>query len=163
MKKKNKILIVGGTGFIGYHLAKKCLEQKWKVTSISTKRPLKKRYIKNIRYLICDISKQNSIKKKIKDDFDFVINLGGHVDHNNIKKTYASHYIGLKNLASFFQKKKIKLFIQIGSGGEYGKALSPHREGSEKAPKTIYNKSKYLATKHLIYLSKRTLILTHFN
>ena len=155
MKKKNKILIIGGTGFIGYHLAKKCLEQKWEVASISTKSPLKKRYIKNIKYIICDISKKNSIKNKIKEDFDFVINLGGYVDHKNIKKTYASHYIGLKNLANFFLKKNIKLFIQIGTGGEYGKILSPHREGNEKIPKTIYNKSKYLATQHLSNLSKR--------
>ena len=86
MKKKNKILIIGGTGFIGYHLAKKCLEKKWEVASISTKSPLKKRYIKNIKYIICDISKKNSIKNKIKEDFDFVINLGGYVDHKNIKK-----------------------------------------------------------------------------
>ena len=38
-----KILITGGTGFIGYHLAKKCLELNWSVTSLSTKRPKKYR------------------------------------------------------------------------------------------------------------------------
>ena len=32
-----KILITGGTGFIGYHLAKKCLELNWSVTSLSSK------------------------------------------------------------------------------------------------------------------------------
>jgi len=42
----NNILIVGGTGFIGYHLAKKCLAKGWQVTSISTKRPKKIRYLK---------------------------------------------------------------------------------------------------------------------
>ena len=31
-----KILVVGGTGFVGYHLCKKCLNLKWDVTSIST-------------------------------------------------------------------------------------------------------------------------------
>ena len=33
---KKKILIVGGTGFIGYHLAKKSLKRGWDVTSISS-------------------------------------------------------------------------------------------------------------------------------
>ena len=36
-KKSKKILIVGGTGFIGYHLAKKCLRKKWHVVSFSKK------------------------------------------------------------------------------------------------------------------------------
>ena len=38
-KVKSKILIIGGTGFIGYHLAKKCLTLGWKVTSFSIKKP----------------------------------------------------------------------------------------------------------------------------
>ena len=40
--KKYKILITGGTGFIGYHLAKKCLDLNWSVVSVSTKFPIKK-------------------------------------------------------------------------------------------------------------------------
>jgi len=38
-----KILITGGTGFIGYHLAKKCLSLNWSVTSLSTKKPSQNR------------------------------------------------------------------------------------------------------------------------
>ena len=34
--KRKKILIVGGTGFIGFHLAKKCLDLNWSVVSVST-------------------------------------------------------------------------------------------------------------------------------
>ena len=45
MNKKN-ILIVGGTGFIGYHLAKKAIQKKLIVTSISTKPAKKIRYLK---------------------------------------------------------------------------------------------------------------------
>ena len=35
--KNKRILITGGTGFIGYHLAKKCVQLKWKVDSVSLK------------------------------------------------------------------------------------------------------------------------------
>tara|TARA_X000001036_G_scaffold437157_1_gene481884 strand:+ start:7105 stop:7248 length:144 start_codon:yes stop_codon:yes gene_type:complete len=42
LKKKIKLLITGGTGFIGYHLAKKALAKGWVVTSISTNLPKKK-------------------------------------------------------------------------------------------------------------------------
>ncbi len=40
-KRNANILLIGGTGFIGYHLARKCLNKKWKVTSLSTKKPKK--------------------------------------------------------------------------------------------------------------------------
>ena len=35
--RKKSILIAGGTGFIGYHLAKKALKKKYLVSVISTK------------------------------------------------------------------------------------------------------------------------------
>ena len=46
MKKNKKILIVGGTGFIGYHLAKKCLKKGWDTHSLSSNKPTKKRFLK---------------------------------------------------------------------------------------------------------------------
>ena len=45
---KKKILIVGGSGFIGYHLAKKCLDHKWDVTSLSSRKPNKIRKLKKL-------------------------------------------------------------------------------------------------------------------
>ena len=69
MKKKYKILIVGGTGFIGYHLAKN-LKKKYNVTSLSTKKPKKIRFLKNIKYLTCDISNKSMLKKKLCDEYN---------------------------------------------------------------------------------------------
>ena len=63
--KKNKILIAGGTGFIGYHLAKKCLSLNWSVDSISTKSPLRKRKLERVKYIKFDISKKKKFNKKL--------------------------------------------------------------------------------------------------
>jgi nucleoside-diphosphate-sugar epimerase len=52
---KKKILILGGTGFIGYHLAKESLRKGFEVTSISKNKPIKERYIKKVNYIILDI------------------------------------------------------------------------------------------------------------
>ena len=65
--KNRSILIVGGTGFVGYHLAKKSLKKGWKVTSISSNRPKKIRYLSKVKYIICDITKKNILKKKLKN------------------------------------------------------------------------------------------------
>ena len=125
---KKKILIIGGTGFIGYHLARKCLKKGWKVTSISSKLPKKIRYLKKVKYLRCDITKKKLLKEKIKKNFDYVVNLGGYVDHTKKKKTFKSHYQGCKNLTEIFLKKKPISFIQIGSSLEYGNSNSPQKE-----------------------------------
>ena len=87
MKKIKTILIVGGTGFIGYHLAKKAKKLSWAVTSISSKPPPKKRYLPGVKYIVCDIQNKKKLKKKIKKKyFNYVINLGGYVDHSKKKK-----------------------------------------------------------------------------
>ena len=72
LKNKTKILIVGGTGFIGYHLAKKLIKKNFNIFSISTKFPKKNRRVIGVKYFICDISKIKILKKKIgKNKFDF--------------------------------------------------------------------------------------------
>ena len=150
---KKKILIVGGTGFLGYHLAKKCIEKGWDVTSISTNKPKKIRFLSKVKYLILDISKKKLIKKLIKYDYDYVVNFGGYVNHNEKLKTYQSHYVGCKNLADFFLGKKIESFIQIGSCVEYGYNKSPQEENKIfdiNKLKSTYGKAKLSATNYLI-------------
>ena len=88
MNFKNNILIVGGTGFIGYHLAKKSLKKGWQVTSISSKAPMKIRYLSKVKYILCDITKKKSLKKSIRKNFNYVLNLGGYVYHSNKKKNF---------------------------------------------------------------------------
>ena len=105
---KGKVLIAGGTGFIGYHLSKEFLKRDYEVTSISLTKPKRKRYLKNINYLYCDLSDYNSLKKTLVGDFDYVINLAGHVDHSNKSKVIKSHFNGCKNLSAIFLKKKNK-------------------------------------------------------
>ena len=151
---RKKILIVGGTGFIGYHLAKRCLKKKWLVSSFSTSKPKKFRKVDGIHYIVGDISKRKDLNK-IKKNYDYVVNLGGHVDHTNKIKTLKSHFYGSRNLAEFFSKKRINVFIQMGSSGEYGKIKSPHKEESYGNPKSPYALSKLKASNFLINYFKK--------
>ena len=150
--KKNRILITGGTGFIGYHLAKRCLDLKWSVDSISIKSPPKKRKLKKVKYLKFDISKKNNLIKNLSSNYDYIVNLAGYVDHTNKEKTMKSHFNGCKNLAMFFLNKKIKKFIQIGSSVEYGKIKAPQSESDHCSPKSLYALSKLASTEFLLML-----------
>ncbi len=152
---KKKILILGGTGFIGYHLAKESLRKGFEVTSISKNKPIKERYIKKVNYIILDISNKYSVKKIINKRFNYVFNLAGYVDHSNKSETYKSHYLGCKYIANFFVKKNIERFIQLGSCMEYGQIKSPQKEISKCNPQSIYAKSKLLSTKYLLNLYQK--------
>ena len=158
MNRKNNILIVGGTGFIGHHLAEKSLTKGWQVTSISSKPPKKIRYLSKVKYIICDITKKKSLKRNIQKSFKYVVNLGGYVDHSNKKKTFKSHHIGCKNLTEVFSKKKPISFVQMGSSVEYGNLKSPQKENAKcnlKSVKSIYGKAKLLSSIYLIDLFKK--------
>jgi len=158
VKKKDRILVVGGTGFIGYHLAKKCLEKGWEVTSISLNPAKKIRYLPEVKYIFCDITKKKFLKKKIKKHFHYVVNLGGYVDHSNTKRVLKSHYEGCKNLTEIFLKKLPLSFVQIGSSLEYGNSITPNIESmkcSLKQIKSIYGKAKLLCSKHVMDLFKK--------
>ena len=152
---KKKILILGGTGFIGYHLAKEAIKKNFEVSSLSKNNPAKKRYLKKVKYIIADLANKKSINKIIRDDFQYVVNLAGYVDHTDEIKTYRSHYLGCKNISNYFLKKNIKLFVQVGSSMEYGLSKSPQKEDFKCKPKSIYGKAKFLATKYLLNLYKK--------
>ena len=158
MITKKKILIVGGTGFIGYHLAKKSLKKGWQVTSISSNRPKKIRYLPKVEYIRCNITNKKLLRRSIRKAFDYVVNLGGYVDHSNKRKTFKSHYGGCKNLSEIFLKKTPLSFVQIGSSLEYGISSSPQKENIKcnlNTIKSIYGKAKLLSSRHMIELFKK--------
>ena len=148
-----KLLVVGGTGFIGYHVIKEAKKRKWNITSISLSKPKKKRFHKNVNYKLVDIRNYNSLKKKINGNYDFAVNAGGygnHPDFNRLgQRLFDSHYLGLVNLVKILSKKKLKKFIQIGSSAEYGEAKSPQIENSKCLPNTPYALAKFSCTNFL--------------
>ena len=60
---KKKILIVGGTGFIGHNLTIKLLKSKYKITSISREKPKNLKKIGKVHYKIFDITKKKKFQK----------------------------------------------------------------------------------------------------
>ena len=90
---QKKVLIIGGTGFIGYHLAK-LISKRYDTTSLSLSIPNKSRKCSNVKYIICDISKKSDLEKKITKKFDIIVNLGGYINHTNKKLALKTHFKG---------------------------------------------------------------------
>jgi len=152
---KKKVLVTGGTGFLGFHLLKELKNFNYSLYSLSKKKQKKIRKISGIKYIVCDVTNKTQLKKKLKYDFNYVINFSGYVDHSNKSKTTNSHYYGCKNLLNIFKNKNINHFIQIGSSLEYGSVKSPHKEDSFCRPKENYGFAKFQATKYLKKIGKK--------
>lgn len=157
---KKKLLVLGGTGFLGHNFLKSFTDNNYQLLSVSSKKPKKKNKLKHVKYIICDISQKKNLKKNLSKDYFYVINFSGNIDHNNFSNTRSVHYIGLKNLLSYLDLRKIKLFIQASSCLEYGKKNSPQIESMSCNPKSFYGKAKNLSTKLLIkHLKYKAVIL----
>ena len=157
MKKKSlKVLIIGGTGFLGINLCSFLNKKKYKVISLSRNKPSSKRRIKKVKYLQIDMSKKKELFKKLNKlkNINYVVNLGGEVDHKNSNKVYRSHFLGVKFLSEYFIQSNILKFLQVGSSMEYGHCKSPQLENNKCKPISNYGKAKHLASNYLITLNK---------
>ena len=165
MKNNHKILIPGGTGFIGYHLCSFFIKKKWIVHSLSKSKPKKNRKVKGVKYIFGNVVNKNDLKKKLDGYYDYIINLSGYVDHSKNKSIEKTHYNGCKNLINNFKKNFPKKFIQIGSSIEYGKIKSPHRETFTKKINTysLYGNAKLASTLFLLSIFKKKKISCIYN
>lgn len=145
-----KILIIGGSGFIGNNLCKFLPKNKFNIYAIIKKKKRDFKYTERVNYIICDILNNQKLKKVLKQSFEIIINCSGNIDHSNKKQTFRSHLTGLKNIIKYADKKHLKLFIQLGSSLEYGNLISPQKEIKKCHPISSYGKAKYLASKSLI-------------
>lgn len=157
MKNNFKILIPGGTGFIGYHLCLFFIKKKWIVHSLSKSKPKKNRKVKGVKYIFGNVVYKNDLKKKLDVYYDYIINLSGYVDHSKNKSILKIHYNGCRNLINNFKKNFPKKFIQIGSSIEYGKLKSPHKENIIKKINTnsVYGNAKLASTLFLLSIFKK--------
>lgn len=158
-KNSDKILVVGGSGFLGKHLVRRCLRDTRFVSCIGLGRN-KKEFFEDIEVINVDINNKDVLRAILnKKSFDYIFNLGGYIDHThyfkNGRKIIDTHFIGLLNVLDCIDIKSLKGFVQVGSSDEYGNAPSPQRETMRENSISPYSQAKVAST-HLIQMLHRT-------
>ena len=153
------LLVIGGTGFIGHHLLRASHQRDWKMTSVSLNPPPKERFVDDVCYLNFDMTDSSLVKKYLDKDFDYVVNLGGYINHKLFKdggrNLIDKHFITIQNLVEVLPRNKLKRFVQIGSSDEYGNVPAPQFEELREQPISPYSLAKTAST-HFLQMLYRT-------
>jgi len=156
-----RILIVGGTGFIGRRIAEMAVGKGYSVTllSLGNKR-ISAKLEENVDTIQCDATSSDNIRLSLGGcGFEYVVNCSGYIDHSPIKDggdaLIDQHFKTVRNLVECLDRKALKSFIQIGSSDEYGGNRAPQSEKLREAPISPYSFGKAAST-HFLQMLHRT-------
>ena len=154
-----RVLITGGTGFIGRHLAVRCARLGAAVTVLS-RRPDPVGCPKGVTVVRADLRRSVSVAEALKDRvFDFVFNLGGYVDHTPYfaggRDVVEQHLTGLMNLVDVLDRSTLRGFVQVGSSDEYGDQPAPQSGFSGSPPMSPYAFAKRAGSELVMALASR--------
>lgn len=157
-----KIVLTGGSGFIGSNLTRILLKKKYKILVIdkltyASNANIEKLKHKNFKFIKLDISK----KKKLINELtnfkpNYIINCAAetHVDRSIVQSDefILSNIIGTYNILEFLKKNQKCRLIQISTDEVFGSLKSAQNKFNEKTkydPKSPYSASKASAD-HLV-------------
>jgi len=177
-----KILVTGGTGYIGSHVVTKLLKKNYKVfifDNLSNSRKsvlnkIKKITGKSVKFIKGDLKDKKSLKKLFSNYFfDEIIHFAAlkAVRDSELKpkKYYNNNVIGSLNLIKYLKTKNLKRIIFSSSAAVYGYQKKPKLVES-MIPKPInnYGKNKLLIEKafqkfKLSFPKIQIVVLRYFN
>jgi len=145
-----KILLTGGTGFIGQHLAKALIEAGYEVNCLIRNPDLKDRLPTNAHVFLGDLSDVRAVPECMKD-VDVVIHVAAQLGHYGIPRDtcYAVNHLATVALLEMAIDHQVSQFIfcsapfVVGLGGRLSLEDAPY------APKGDYSESKALAEKSI--------------
>lgn len=153
---KQKVLITGASGFVGFHLIEAALAKNLKVfAAVRQSSDIKHLASYHINYTYPDFNSVESLEKELKEkQYNFIIHAAGTTKAKNeeeYNKVNASYTFNLAqaaaNIATGLQKMVfISSLAAIGPLTETNNLIS---EDTSPAPVTAYGKSKLLAEQQL--------------
>lgn len=159
----NKILITGGTGFLGVHLVRKLLINKHLITLFDLADLDAKDLIGKVKVIKGDIRDKTAIDKAIKGH-DYVIHAAAALPIQVSKNIiYSVNIDGTQNVLEACLHHKVKRVIFISSTAVYGVPKNlPEKEDSPLDPIGYYGESKVAGEKLCLEYAKKGLSINIF-
>lgn len=164
-KKKKKICITGGAGYLGCELTNLLLSKGYKVKILDNLMYGGEQLIdhiqnKDFEFFKGDVRDKKFIKKYIKD-VDVIVHLAAIVGYpacsKDEKLAIETNINGTKNILKF--KKSNQLIIYASTGSNYGSIPDVCTEETKLNPLTVYGKTKtkaeYLVSKDPNFIAYR--------
>lgn len=147
-----KILVTGGTGFLGSYVVKELLKKPDNnITILSHTKKRKDEYNGNIKLIIADITDKEDILSKVRN-FDIIYHIAGNIrtpKTDTFKLHFNINSVGTLNLLEACRRNNIKRFIFISTCEVYGdKFKEKITESEKKEPSNDYARSKLLAEEY---------------
>jgi nucleoside-diphosphate-sugar epimerase len=158
-----KVLITGGTGFIGSRLALRCLESGYKVNVIgqinTPAEEYNKQFIESKGAKICltPMSDTNTLNKLVDDNIDYIFHLAAAQHEMNIpdQRFWDVNVEGTRNILNAAVDSGVKRFVHGSTIGVYGILNGAIDEGSPCKPDNIYGVTKLAGEKLVLsYIEK---------
>jgi uncharacterized protein YbjT (DUF2867 family) len=146
LKQNKTIAILGGSGFVGSHIAAKCDALGYQVSVITRNQENAKHLIllPNVQVIACDINDNYALKAALKNT-DVVINLIG-ILHETRKKSFESvHHQLPRRIAQLCDELNIKRFIHMSALQANKHAPSQYLRSKASGEAAILEFSKKLA------------------
>ncbi len=142
-----KILVTGGAGFIGSHLADYLISKNHEVTILDDlSGGLERNINAQARFVKGSITDKGIVEKTMKNQ-EFVYHLAAYaaegLSHFIRRYNYMNNLIGSINLINAAIKNKVRCFVFTSSMAVYGSAKPPFDESITPSPEDPYGAAKY--------------------
>src|SRR3989344_3227457 len=114
-----KVLITGGAGFLGLHLAKYFNKQNWRVSILDIEIPDKAEYPDKITFIKGDI-RDNKLLEKVTKNMDVIVHAAAALPLWKAKEIYDININGTENVLKAALSNKVKRVVYISSTAVYG-------------------------------------------
>ena len=143
-----KILVVGGVGYIGSHMIKRFKDTNYEIEILDNLSSGRKEYTQNYNLYVCNLSDKEKVYKILqKGKYDLIMHFAASINvgesYRNPKMYQQNNVINTINLLECMKDLKINKFIFSSSAAVYGEPLhTPIKEHHPLSPVNPYGDTK---------------------